>query len=335
MIEERLRNLVISGLGCELRKEGELLKVISKENEQQMFYIVSPRNLEQVILTGECLITTGALRLLLENNVDVVFVEHVAPKFFARMVRNDNQRITELWKKQLLLSFEKKMEIAKEIEECGIYNKIRLLKMLEKNRDLKLKEEIECLQLSMGRIKQSSSIAQIMGVEGEATETYFAALRKVIPFEFGFVRRERHPPRDPINSLLGYGYTILASRVEYAVLRAGLNPYEGIIHSSYDNRTALCFDLIEEFRQVIVDRVILTMIVQHQISVEDFELTPAMCMIKEKKRKEFLNALYTRMEAKHKYEEMELSYLDIIFAQAKKLAKAIGENEKYRGFRWV
>jgi len=65
--------------------------------------------------------------------------------------------------------------------------------------------------------------------------------------------------------MLSYGYTVLRSRVEYALFLAGLNPYEGILHSTYRERPALGFDLMEEFRQPVVDRVVLTMIARNEV----------------------------------------------------------------------
>lgn len=334
MIEQRLRNLIVSGFGTRLQKEGELIRVVSKENGEEHTVLVTPHGLEQVIISGECSITSGFVRLLIENNVDLVFVEHRPTKFFARVVRNDFNMVTEVWRKQIMMPPARRVEIGREITDTAIYNKIRLLQMLAKNRNIDLQSQIEHLNRARAALKQSTDTGSLIGIEGDATQTYYSAIRKVIPKKFKFLRREKHPPRDPVNSILSYGYTVLASRVEYGIMLAGLNPYEGIVHSTYRNRQALGFDLIEEFRQPIVDRVVLTQIVQKQIVPDDFEDTKRMCIIKETPKKAYLEALYSRLESKHSYNGEKIPFLDIIFRQAKKLALAISENAKYIGFKW-
>jgi len=331
MIEQQLRNIVVSGFGSKVFRENEMVKIITKEGKQ---IHVSPREVEQVIIAGEVSVTSGVVRLLLENGVDLVFVEHRPTNFFARVVRSDYNMITELWRKQIVMGEERRLEIAREVMDCAIYNKVRLLQNLAKNREVDFDKEIEYLNGRRAVLWSITENEALMGVEGDATKVYFGALRKIIPSEFGFLKREKHPPRDPMNSLLSYGYTVLKSRVEYGLQRAGLNPYEGVLHGAYRNRPALSFDLMEEFRQPIVDRVVITQITQKQMRKEDFEQKEEMCYMSEEARRRFLEALYSRFEDVYTYQGERLSFLDIIFEQAKVLAKAIGNDERYEGFRY-
>ncbi len=328
MIERRLRNIVVSGYGGKVFRENELVKIATKEGEQVQ---VSPREVEQGIIAGESSITSGVVRLLLENGVDLVFVEHQPSNFFARVVRSDYNMITELWRKQILMGEGRRLKIAREIMDCAIYNKVRLLQSLAKNRAVEFDKEIEYLNERRASLKGIKKNETLMGMEGDATKTYFSALRKIIPEEFGFERRERHPPHDPMNSMLSYGYTVLKSRVEYALMRAGLNPYEGVLHVAYRNRPALSFDLMEEFRQPVVDRVVIT---QKQVREDEFERREDMCYMSEGVRRRFLEALYSRFEDEYAYHGERLEFLDIIFEQAKLLAKAIGNGGRFEGFRY-
>ena len=331
MIERRLRNIVVSGFGSKVLRENELIKIITKDGEQIQ---VSPREVEQVIIAGESSITSGVIRLLLKNGVDLVFVEHGPTNFFARVVRSDYNMITELWRKQIMMNVDRRMTIAKEIMDCAIYNKLRILQSLAKNRGVDFNRETEYLNKRRAVLRGIKSNEALMGVEGDATKTYFSALRKIIPEELGFEKRERHPPHDPMNSMLSYGYTVLKSRVEYALMRAGLNPYEGILHVAYRNRPALSFDLMEEFRQPIVDRVVITQITQKQVQEEEFERREDMCYMSEDVKMKFLDALYHQFEDEYTFQGERLEFLDIIFEQAKLLAKAIGSNERFEGFRY-
>ncbi|MDI6860373.1 MAG: CRISPR-associated endonuclease Cas1 [Methanocellales archaeon] len=331
MIERRLRNVVISGFGAQLKRENELLKIVQKGDGDAVY--VSPREVEQVIIAGESSMTSGVVRLLLENNVDLVFIEH-RPNFFARVVRGDHNFITDLWRKQILMDYERRLSIAREIVDCAIYNKLRMLQSLAKNRDVDFNSEIEYLRERRTSIKGVSDNETLMGIEGDATRMYFGALRRIVPKEFGFEKRERHPPLDPMNSMLSYGYTVLRSRVGYGLMLAGLNPFEGILHSTYRDRPALGFDLIEEFRQPIVDRVVITQIVQKQVQEDGFDRRSDMCYMGEDVKRKFLDALYHRLEDKYTYKGKKLEFLDIIFEQAKALARSVDNDERYEGFRY-
>lgn len=332
MIEQRLRTIVVSGFGSKVSRKNELVKIATRDGEQIIH--VSPREVEQVIIAGEASITSGVVRLLQKNGVDLVFVEHGPTNFFARVVRSDYNMITELWRKQILMNHRRRLEIAKEITDCAIYNKLRTLQNLAKNRDVNFSKEIEDLNRHRAALESIKDSETLMGTEGYATKMYFSALRKIIPKEFGFEKREKHPSRDPMNSMLSYGYTVLKSRVEYGLMRAGLNPYEGILHVAYRNRPALSFDLMEEFRQPIVDRVVITQITQRQVHEADFDRREDMCYMCEEARRRFLDALYSRFEDEYTFHGKRLEFVDIIFEQAKVLAKTIGNIGRYEGFRY-
>ena len=273
------------------------------------------------------------MRLLIEHGVDLVFIGR-NPRSFARVMRGDRNFVTDLWRIQLLMSEGRKLEIAKEIIDSTIYNKIRLLQSLAKNRSIDVSDAVKELKKHRNNIKKIRDIDVLMGVEGDSTRRYFENIRKFLPQKFKFKKREKHPPPDPINSMLSYGYTILKSRCEYALFLAGLNPYEGILHSTYRNRPALSFDLMEEFRQPVVDRVVMTMTARKQISEDDFKFTPNGCFIDGEGKKLFLDLLYTRFESEYEYHGKKLSFLDIIFEQAKRLVNAVKNDEKYMGFKY-
>jgi CRISPR-associated protein Cas1 len=171
MIEQHLRNIVISGFGTNLRRENELVKITTRESEEI----------------------------------------HFSP-FFARVIRSDYNMITNLWRRQIVMGKNRRMEIAKEIVDCAIYNKLRILQSLAKNREVDFSREMEYLNGRRESLKSITDDERLMGIEGDATRRYFGALRRIIPEEFGFERRERRPPHDPVNSMLSYGYTVLKSR---------------------------------------------------------------------------------------------------------------------------
>ncbi|MCF2138542.1 MAG: CRISPR-associated endonuclease Cas1 [Candidatus Lokiarchaeota archaeon] len=99
--------------------------------------------------------------------------------------------------------------------------------------------------------------AKLMGYEGSASRIYFGLLKEVFPTNLEFSKRVRRPPTDPINASISFGNHLLANEIMVAIVVAGLEPFAGFMHSDRSGRPSLVFDLMEEFRQPIVDRLIL------------------------------------------------------------------------------
>jgi len=322
LIESKLRNLVVSGYGSTVGKEGKLVYVKNEDGK----YTFSPKELEQLILFGEGKITIGAVRYLKREEVDVVFIDERHDQFL-RVIDGNNNPIKNLWEKQLTLIPEKKLKIAKEIIEASIYNKIRLLNQF----DIKDNK----METRRGDVKKAKSKNQLRGIEGESSRLYFSHFRDILCDKFEFDRRERYPPPDPVNSMLSYGYTVLNSRIQYSLLRAGLNPFLGVLHESYKDKAALTYDLVEPFRSVIVDRIVLTMLHRNILNENDFDYPEEyVCYIKGEGKQAYLNHLFKRLESEYSYNGEKREFLDILFLQADELSEEISGGETFKAFRW-
>jgi CRISPR-associated protein Cas1 len=99
----------------------------------------------------------------------------------------------------------------------------------------------------------------LLSIEGRASKRYWAGVALALPPELGWPGRRGRGARDPFNSALNYGYAILLRQVEHAVVCAGLDPFAGFVHVDRPGRPSLSLDLIEEFRQAVVDRTVLGM----------------------------------------------------------------------------
>jgi CRISPR-associated protein Cas1 len=325
MIEEPLRTIWINGYGIGLGKKDEMLKV-TREGKAEEY---SLQDMEQVVVEGEVSITTGAMRLLSDWNVDLVVIDEWGRKFL-RMNDVTSSNSHEILESQLALPEECRMEIAREIVSASIYNKSRLLSQIEGAE----MEQVSAVAAVRKKAAKAATRDVLMGFEGVAAKLYFAELRKQIPDAWEFEGRNRQPPKDPINAMLGYGYAVLKTRIEFALMRVGLSPYAGVYHESYRARPALAFDLMEEFRQPIVDRSVMT-IVRHQMldPVKDFARTDESCLLSKEAKKPFINALFDRMESRRKYGNREVDFLDLIEMQARALRGAF-EGGVYRPFKW-
>jgi CRISPR-associated protein Cas1 len=114
-----------------------------------------------------------------------------------------------------------------------------------------------------------------MGIEGICARTYYQALRYYFPPEWKFNGRNRRPPLDPINALLSWGYGVLLARVFSATVQAGLDPYLGFFHATESYRPNLVLDLMEEFRPVVVDQAVISIIESNILGTEDFQGIPS------------------------------------------------------------
>lgn len=146
----------------------------------------------------------------------------------------------------------------------------------------------------------ASARNELMGIEGEATRTYYQALTTLLPPELGFEGRERRPPTDPVNAVLSYGYVILASDLTLDLAIAGLEPYAGYLHADRSGRTSLSLDLAEEFRQPLIDRMVLNLFVRYQLTADHFDTEPgsSRTLLNKAGKRVFFEALTDRKKKK-------------------------------------
>lgn len=331
MIQKKLRTVIVTEYGYAIKRRKRLIVIFNLDGEQML---ISPFEIDQIVISGNCSITSSAITLLLEHDVDVLFLPS-HPEIAARLMPVTGNTFIQLWMKQQSITEEKRMAFACEIMRCAIYNKIRMLQQLMKNIPVSFSADIHQLKVLQKTIDTVDSTNQLLGIEGNATRLYFSCIRQIIPKEFGFFTRKKHPSLDPVNAMLSYGYTILLSKVTQALLVSGLNIYQGFLHKHYRKHTALSFDIMELFRQPVVDRVVITLINQKRVGVTDFQMSSDKCIMKKPLKKIFVDALYTRFEQVYKYRGELVELQDIIQLQAIQLRTVIRDDSlSFTGFRY-
>ena len=119
--------------------------------------------------------------------------------------------------------------------------------------------------------RRATTAEQLLGIEGAAAECYFSAFPHfLLSDEWSFQSRNRRPPRDPVNSLLSFAYTLLAADCKSALEAVGLDHAVGLYHKDRPGRPGLALDLMEEFRAPLADRTVLTLLNRKQLSARDF-----------------------------------------------------------------
>jgi len=132
----------------------------------------------------------------------------------------------------------------------------------------RLARECPFIESSLQRLEIATSINEIRGIEGNAARQWFAFMAGLLPDEWKFSGRNRRPPKDPVNSLLSLGYTLMQGEVHKAVLARGLDPGIGFLHTPHPGRESLVLDLMEPLRPG-VDAFALALVTD-RLSPEDF-----------------------------------------------------------------
>lgn len=203
-------------------------------------------------------------------------------------------------------------------------------------------EAVSRAVVQLGELARSAederSIQSLLGIEGTAARLYFerfgALLRSPEGVEdFDFTRRNRRPPRDPINALLSFVYALLVKDVTAALIAAGLDPYIGVFHRPRFGRPGLALDLAEEFRPLIGDSTVLTAVNNGEVGSSDFLRRAGAVSLTERGRRTVIRTYERRMttELRHPVFKYQASYRRTLEIQARLLAAVLaGDVPAYR-----
>jgi CRISPR-associated protein Cas1 len=324
--------------GAKLNREGRRI-VVSKDGETLAQAAVI--QISQVILFGNIQITTPTLRLLLDEGVEVVLLSE-SGRFYGRLVGAPGGQAA-LRVNQVLCSQD--LTISLRIAQQMVYGKLHNIKVFLQRYARRL--ESEAIHLAaigvdqqMQRTARTTAHNSLMGVEGQGTAIYFGVWKSLLQPPWRFDGRVRRPPTDPVNVLLSFGYTVLLQNVLGAVLTAGLDPYVGFLHRLEYNRPSLALDLMEEFRPLIVDSVVLRCLNNGIIKQEHFqpgEEEDRPIVLAPEGVRLFVRELETRFTQQFKHPERgeQVTYRRLFLLQAYALARALdptGAAASYRPF---
>ena len=205
----------------------------------------------------------------------------------------------------------------------------------------KLKHTSDLIAESLRHLPDAKTLDEIRGIEGKAATCYFSVFDDLIlqqKEQFFFQSRNRRPPRDNVNALVSFVYTLLAHDTAAALETAGLDPYVGFLHSDRPGRISLALDLMEEFRPVLADRFVLTLINTRQINGDGFvQKEDGAVLMDDITRKKVLVAWQEKKQEKITHpmlgEKMEWGLVP--YTQALLLARYLrGDLDAYPPFLW-
>lgn len=244
--------LIINTYGAYLHVKDDVFEIRTGNDKKH----ITPRKIRSILITTGAAISSSAVKLAVENNIDILFLSGNGTPF-GRVWHDRLGSTARIRHKQLDISKSKKgVEYGKKFILLKFTNQIEFLNNL-RNRRTRLSSDItetrDIIQDAFDKLKAIDGTPEavrgtIMGIEGHAARQYWDTLSKCLPQRFQFNGRSRNPAKDEFNCLLNYAYGVLYGEVERACVLAGIDPYVGFIHTDHYGKTSMVFDIIEGYR---------------------------------------------------------------------------------------
>lgn len=340
-MKHMLNTLFITQPDSLLLKEGETVVV---KNDSTTLIQIPIHTIGQIVCFGFSIyVTPPLMSFCAEKGVSIVWLSE-SGKFLGRvegavkgnvLLRREQYRWAD--------ASERVVQIARSIVAAKVNNSRINLQRWLRNRtspEEDVKSVVRNLARILSDVAECDDIERLRGFEGESANNYFDVFDKMILQQkdfFKFSGRNRRPPRDKVNSLLSFVYTLLTTDLRSALESVGLDPYVGFLHVDRPGRPSLALDLIEEFRPSFADRLVLNLINLRQIQGDDFEKGDVEIRLTPDGRKKVIVAYQSRKKEvlDHPFldEKMEIGLL--FHTQARLLARCIrGDLDYYPAMVW-
>lgn len=294
-------------------------------------------DVSQLNVFGQAQVTTSALRECFAREVPVCWFTHGG--WFNGIAHGLPSKHVELRRRQVIAGAQGGLTIARRVVEGKIRNSRVLLRRNSRTPQI---DVLGSLKTLADQAASAESVASLLGFEGAAARLYFSALPTMLrsglalPGEpFSFEGRNRRPPLDPVNCLLSYVYGLLTKDLTVVTNAVGFDPYLGFYHRPRFGRPALALDLAEEFRPVIADSTVLTLINNGEISPTDFIVRAGGVALTPEGRRKVIQAYERRLDVEitHPVFGYKITYRRVFEVQARLLgAHLLGEVPEYTAF---
>ncbi len=321
-------NLVLTTFGSYLHRNGELFVIKVKEEKNE----ISARKVRSILITTGATLSTDAIQLAIEKNIDIVFMDKFGGPY-GRVWHGKPGSTTAIRRQQLRIAdTEDGFKLALSWMLRKIDNQIDYLISARQKRpraSVALTEKID--KLRAGRDKVAALVGtldemreQLFILEAHAGQRYWEAINLLLSEQYRFKERSRRPAKDEFNCLLNYAYGVLYSTVERAGILAGLDPYVGFIHTDNYNKKSLVFDLIECYR-IWADETVVSLFATRQVKRDMFDkLHNGLTLNKEGKA-----VLMTRfdnfLDEKLRYRNRNVKRRETVQLDCHEIANQIGE----------
>ncbi|WP_324669315.1 CRISPR-associated endonuclease Cas4g/Cas1g [Geochorda subterranea] len=329
--------LYVQEQGAQVRRSGERV-VVSIRGETRAD--VRVLDISQVCLIGNVQISAQALRDLAGRGIPICHFSYGG--WFTALTTGLTNKNVELRCRQFETAAnpQRSLELARRFVAAKILNSRVLLR---RNHTDRPEEALDALARLAEEARAATSVESLLGIEGTAARIYFSHFKGMLKppqtsageLGFDFEGRNRRPPRDPVNALLSYAYSLLVKDFTVTLLAVGFDPYLGFYHRPKWGKPALALDMMEEFRPIIADSVVITVINNGEITRSDFVVGAGGTALTEPGRRRFIAAYERRLATlvRHPVFGYSVSYRRVFEVQARLLGRyLLGEIPEYPGF---
>ena len=325
--------LVINTFGASLRKQGDRFLVQAGDKSLAL----SAHKVQSILLTTAVHLSTDAIQLAVQHNVDLVFLSREGDPY-ARVWQTKMGSTAAIRRRQIeVAEGPEGLALAREWVQAKLRHQAEFLEELARRRpeaDGLFQGTLGTVRACMDQVAGLTGTLDerrgtLMGLEGSAGRAYFACLGKLVPAGFQFDARSRQPAQDGFNAMLNYSYGVLYSLVEKACICAGLDPFVGFLHTDNYGKKSLVFDLIEPFR-ILGDRATLLLFTGRRVQKDYFEEVPGGVALNKEGRAFFLAHFNERLDKGVRYpvqgrpgKTRNVRQRDVIRHEAHALANAL------------
>lgn len=225
------------------------------------------------------------------------------------------------------LDEDERMYLAKSFIQSSAHHILRNMRYYKVNENL-----IETIKREVDNLGAATDIADLMGREGRIRKTYYKSFNQILKHGFEFEKREKRPPKDPINAIMSFGNSIMYTNVLSEIYKTQLDPTISFLHEPSTKRFSLSLDIAEIFKPLIIDPIIFSLVNNKRLSKKDFVYEEEICHLSESGKKKFLQEFEGKMQTtiKHRYLNRKVSYRMFIRLECYKLIKHFIKDEKYK-----
>ena len=338
-----LNTLYITSGNRYLSLDGENVVVLE---EQQEIGRIPLHTLQAIVTFGYTGASPALMGVCAQRNIELSFMSGNG-RFLARVTGEVKGNVT-LRKQQYRVSDdrEKSIKIARNFILGKVYNSRWVLERAGRDYTMRLDAELirkKSLYLaqSMKNIRMCENNEELLGLEGEAASVYFSVFDELIlqqKKDFYFHGRNKRPPLDNVNAMLSFAYSLLASMCGSALESVGLDPYVGFFHTDRPGRMSLALDLMEEFRSIMADRFVLTLINKRIMKSDHFmKKENGAVIMSDEGRKLFISAWQSKKQETitHPFLNEKIEWGMAPYVQSMLLARYLrGDIDEYPPFFW-
>jgi CRISPR-associated protein Cas1 len=228
----------------------------------------------------------------------------------------------------------KRITLAQKIIDGASWNMLRNLKYYARRLD-QLDYCIESIEALRNQIVHTHDVEELMGIEGNIRQTYYASFETILGDKFDFNHRVKNPPDNAVNALISFGNAMVYSTCLNEIFKTQLSPLVSFLHQPGERRYSLALDLAEIFKPLFADRVLFTCLNQQRIKERNFDKNLNYCYLTEKGRKTFVQAYEEKMKTtiEHRKLKRKVSYRRLVRLECYKLVKHLSGAEEYEPFK--